>query len=89
LISTKAQFSPFPTEGNTFYADLIRDGTNGQFYANMQVGSQKQYIKSIFSTNQLYSAIVSTQCNSICQVQNKWDPSLSKTANLIDTSGSI
>ena len=42
LIPTQAQFSPFPTEGNTFYVDLIQSGTNGQFYANMQVGSQKQ-----------------------------------------------
>ena len=40
--SAQAQFSPFPTEGNTFYVDLIHENLNGQFYANMQLGSQKQ-----------------------------------------------
>lgn len=39
LNSTQAQFYPFPTEGGTFYVDLIHGDTNGQFYANMQLGS--------------------------------------------------
>lgn len=39
LNSTWAQFFPFPTEGGTFYVDLIHDDINGHFYANMQLGS--------------------------------------------------
>lgn len=34
-------FSPFPTTGGSFYVDLIHENIKGQFYANMQLGSEK------------------------------------------------
>lgn len=69
-----------PDSGNFFYAVFHPGGTEGEYYLDFTVGSQKQNIKAWLTTSEHDTGIITTDCTT-CVTDNKFNMASSSSLN--------
>jgi len=67
--------------GKFFYADLREGLVYGMSLVDVLIGSENKHFQLAFTSSESTLGVISSECdNFVCYVQDKYDPSESKTS---------